>query len=99
MCNKAIAFASESNYNQVRAKSLTTLAEINRCDRKYSKAISYHQQSIQTLDRISAKCDLANAYFQYGITLKQMGRSQASNKYFSATIKLFTKMEAPKQIE
>ncbi|MDJ0725533.1 MAG: NB-ARC domain-containing protein [Prochloraceae cyanobacterium] len=99
ICNKAIAFASQSNYNQVLGKSLITLAEIKRKEKQYKKAILNHQESIEILDRIGAKCDLANAYFQYGITLKIMGQVKESSKYFSDAIQLFTTMKAPKQIE
>lgn len=98
MCDRAIAFASQSNYTQVKAKTLMTLAEINRQEQKYNKASSYHQESIQTLEQIGAQCDLANAYLQYAITLKKMKKLELSNKYFNGAIELFTKMKAPQQI-
>lgn len=63
-CN-AIKFANQSNYTQVRAKALTGLGELHRIQGDFATAIPLYQESLALLDEIRAKCDLAEAYFQF----------------------------------
>ena len=63
---RAIAFAEESHYLQVKAKALSGLAE---CDRRQSDldiALPRHREAIRLLEEIGAKCDLAEAHYQIG---------------------------------
>nr|WP_269086322.1 hypothetical protein [Trichormus sp. NMC-1] len=48
---------------------------------------------------MGAKCDLAEAYYQLGLTYQKMGETENSNSNFNEAIRLFNEMEAPKQIE
>ncbi|GAB4540673.1 MAG: NB-ARC domain-containing protein [Pleurocapsa sp.] len=99
MFDKAIAFSQASHYTQIKAKSLTGLAIIARYEHNFNTAIDYHYRAIELLDKIGAKCDLAEAYYQLGITLKDNRQVGESKKYFSSAIALFRQMKAPKQIE
>jgi tetratricopeptide (TPR) repeat protein len=99
MFNEAINFAKQSNYTQVRAKALTGLGELYRIQGDFDKAIPHHQESIELLDKIRAKCDLAEAYFQCALTYQAMGETAESQKNFEAALQLFGEIEAPKQIE
>lgn len=96
----ALTFASKSHYMQVKAKSLNGLAEIYCQQSQFELAILYHNEAIELLDKIGAKCDLAIAYLQLGLTYQKMPRLQAdeSENAFQQAIKLFIEMEAPKQI-
>jgi len=97
--NKAIAFAEiEYYYPQVKAKALTGLAELYRIENDFSKSLSHHHESIQILERIGAKCDLAEAYYQLALTQQKMGNLE-SETYFNKAIELWTEIDAPKQIE
>jgi pentatricopeptide repeat protein len=51
------------------------------------------------LDKIGAKRDLAEAYYQLGLTYQKMVEALNSQGNFDNAIRLFSKMEAPKQVE
>lgn len=99
MFARAIAFSQASHYTQIKAKALTGMGTIHRLADNIDSADAAHQQAIFLLDKIGAKCDLAEAYFQYALTLQQRDRFSDSNNYFARAIALFRQIEAPKQIE
>lgn len=99
MYSQAISFSEASYYPQVKAFALTGLAELYRYKQNFDKAFSHHLESIKLLDEIGAKCDLAEAYYQLGLTLQVVGRLDESNKNFQKAIRLFNEIEAPKQVE
>jgi tetratricopeptide (TPR) repeat protein len=51
------------------------------------------------LDKLGAKCDLAEAYYQLALTYQQMGDAEKSQTNFQDAIRLFREMEAPRQVE
>lgn len=96
--NTAISFANQTNFLQLKAKGLTGLGEIymqSDCE----IALKHHTESIQILDKIGAKCDLAEAYYQLGLTYQAMGEIANSLNYFNRAIALWQQIDAPKQIE
>ena len=99
MYRQAIAFSQESHYTQVKAKALTGLAEIYRQQQDYESAHNHHREAIELLDKIGAKCDLAEAYFQFGLTWQKRGDLMKSKEKFEQAIQLFAAMKAPKQVE
>jgi tetratricopeptide (TPR) repeat protein len=99
MYDRAIKFAKKSKYIQIEARALTGLAELYRIQDNFEKALSKHSESIEKLDKIGTRCDLAEAYFQLGLTYQKMGEFENSQVNFDKAIKLFTEMEAPKQVE
>jgi tetratricopeptide (TPR) repeat protein len=101
MYNYAIQYAEESHFKQVKAKALTGLGELHRIQKEYKIAIDHHLQSIEILDKIGAKCDLAEAYFQLALTYQAMGDQPNSQTYFDKALELWgpEKIDAPKQIE
>lgn len=96
---QAIAFAEKSHYTQVKAKALSGMAELYREQSVFTTALSHHSESIALLDKIGAKCDLAEAYYQLALTYQKMGDAEKSQTPFQNAIRLFTEMEAPKQVE
>lgn len=96
---QAIAFSQAGHYTQVKAKTLTGLAEIYREHGKFELAISYHLKAVELLEKIGAKCDLAQAYFQFGLTSQSAGEADKRKIYFEQALQLFTDMQATKQIE
>ncbi|ELS04795.1 ATPase [Xenococcus sp. PCC 7305] len=99
LLSSAIAFAQEIDYVQVRAKSLTGLAIIYRQNYDFTSAQTGHQEAIKLLENIGAKCDLAEAYLQFAITLRQANNSEQSVIFFQQARDLFQQLEAPKQLE
>lgn len=95
---KAIAFCQESHYIQIKAKALTCLAIIQRNASNFTTAQQDHLEAIQQLEKIGAKCDLAEAYYQYALTLQQFEQKQESQTYLRNAIQLFQQIEAPQQI-
>jgi tetratricopeptide (TPR) repeat protein len=99
MFHQAIAFAEKINYTQVKAKALSGLAELYREQSDFTTALSHHSESIELLDKIGAKCDLAEAHYQLALTHQKMGDAEKSQTGFQEAIRLFTEMEAPNQVE
>jgi tetratricopeptide (TPR) repeat protein len=99
MYDRAIEYAKKSKYIQVEAKALTGLAELYRIQDNFEEALSKHSESIKILDKIGTKCDLAEAYFQRGLTYQKMDKIENSQINFDKAIRLFTEMEAPNQVE
>lgn len=99
MFRQAIAFAETSHYTQVKAKALSGMAELYREQSDFTTALSHHSESIALLDKIGAKCDLAEANYQFALTHQKMGDAEKSQTAFQEAIRLFTEMEAPQQVE
>ena len=99
MYSEAISFSRESHFLQVNAKALYGLAEIHRLQSEFETALSHHEESIELLEKIGAKCDLAEAYYQLALTYQAMGEHDQSQEYFTKAIQLYEEMEAPRQVE
>ncbi|MCC3569671.1 MULTISPECIES: tetratricopeptide repeat protein [unclassified Microcoleus] len=96
---QAIAFAEKTHYTQVKAKALSGLAELYREQSDFTTALSHHSESIALLEKIGAKCDLADAHYQRALTYQKMGDAEKSQTPFQEAIRLFNAMEAPNQVE
>jgi tetratricopeptide (TPR) repeat protein len=99
MFRQAIAFAEKTHYTQVKAKALSGMAELYREQGEFATALFHHSESIELLDKIGAKCDLAEAYYQLALTYQKMGDAEKSQTAFQEAIRLFNEMEAPNQVE
>ncbi|MFB2933688.1 tetratricopeptide repeat protein [Aerosakkonemataceae cyanobacterium BLCC-F154] len=97
--NKAIEFGTETNCTQIQAKAKIGKGELYREQGDFTTALSHHTESIELLEKIGAKCDLAEAYYQFALTYQKMGDTEKSQPNFQQAIQLFTEMEAPKQVE
>jgi tetratricopeptide (TPR) repeat protein len=95
---RALSFSEASHYTQVKAKTLTGLAIMQRHQGLYSEAIALHDQAVNLLETLGAKCDLAEAYYQYGVTYQAAGDAR-SEAYLQKAIELFSAMNAPRQVE
>jgi tetratricopeptide (TPR) repeat protein len=96
---KAFAFAEMGHYQQIQARILTGMAEIYRHWGDFVRAMTCHTTAIDLLDRIGAKCDLAEALLQQGITYQAMGETNMSQSNFTHAMQLFQAMNAPRQVE
>jgi tetratricopeptide (TPR) repeat protein len=99
LLKRAIEFARESNYLQIEAKTLIDLAIFSRQQEDLSSARSQHLEAVEICQKIGAKCDLAEAYWQLGLTLIALQEINSAEQNFQLAIDLFQEIEAPKQIE
>jgi tetratricopeptide (TPR) repeat protein len=96
--HRVLTIAETSHYTQVNAKALNGLAAIHRHRSEFESALAHHRTAIEQLETIGAQCDLAQAYFQLGLTYHHMGQLQASQTAGDRAIQLFNDMSAPQQI-
>jgi tetratricopeptide (TPR) repeat protein len=95
----AFSIAEKNKYTQAKANTMIGLAEIHRESKKLELACSQNLEAVKLLIYIGAKCDLAEAYFQLGLTYQAMGEQDLTKAYKAKALELFTQMEAPKQID
>ncbi|AFW94905.1 TPR repeat-containing protein [Anabaena sp. 90] len=101
MYSKCVQFSKNYAFLQCEAKSLYCLAELYRIQNNFKIALTHHQESIEILEKIGAKCDLAEAYFQLALTYQKMENKANSEEYFHKAMDLWSpqQIDAPKQIE
>ncbi len=88
---QALQFAEAGHYQQIKARTLMGLAEIDKMQGQTDQAVVRYQESIDLLTVIGAKCDLAEAWWQLGLLA-------GDEEMFDRSIQLFTKIQAPQQI-
>lgn len=99
LLHRALTFAEAASYTQIKAKTLTGFAGLYRCQANFDRALVMHTQAIELLHEIGATCDLAEAYFQQGLTYQALHRHYDAQVSFARSIQLFTEMQAPRQVE
>jgi len=97
--DQTLELAKIHDFTQVHAKAINGMAQLYREQRDFSQALLKHTEAIALLDQIIAKCDLADAYYQQGLTYQRMGEWQHSWRSFQAALHLFTEMEATQQCD
>ena len=77
------------------------MAELYRIQNDIKTALNHHQESIEILQKIGAKCDLGEAYFQQALTYQKIGNKANSEEYFHEAMYLWSpkQIDAPKQIK
>jgi len=103
---QAIEYANKINYQVIDAMARYGIAEIYREKCEFYKALPYNKDSIKILKKIGATSELAEAYYQLGLTYQKMGELQNSmgelqnsEENFQEAIELFERMGAPRQVE
>lgn len=99
MLQAAYSYAEEVKFTQLLAKALNGLAELEREKHDFKAALNHHQEAIEILDKLGAKADLAEVYYQWGLTYREIGDCIKGNEYISMAVQLFNEMEAPRQVE
>jgi tetratricopeptide (TPR) repeat protein len=96
---QTLTFCQTGNYLQTQARTLTGLGRLYRLQGNFPIAQTTHLQAIEILDRLGAKCDLAEAYYQAGLTWQQAGDLHQSQIYCDLYAhQLFTEIVAPQQL-
>ncbi|MBW4522335.1 MAG: tetratricopeptide repeat protein [Scytolyngbya sp. HA4215-MV1] len=96
---QSVKYAEISYYPQVKARAVNGLAELYREQANFKFALEYHLEALDILEKIEAKNDIAQVYYQFGLTYQAMDELKRSQDSFHKAIQLFTEMEAPKQVE
>jgi tetratricopeptide (TPR) repeat protein len=97
--SKALIYSEDCSYTRIKARSLTGLGELFYINSNFEEAIKFHLESVYLLYKLGSKYDLAEAYFQLGLTYQAMGEHDQAKEYKAKALELFAQMEAPKQIE
>jgi tetratricopeptide (TPR) repeat protein len=96
---QTLKFCQTGNYLQTQGRTLTGLAQLERLQGNLEIAKTNHLQAIEILDRLGAKCDLAEAYYQAGLTWERSGDLHQSHIYCDFHARnLFTEIAAPLQL-
>ncbi len=88
-----------SDFIPIYAMALSASAQIYRKFGQMSEAIDRHNQAIELLDTLGAKCDLAGAYAQRGLTYKALEEEKKAWQDKGMAIGLFRAINVPKQVE
>jgi tetratricopeptide (TPR) repeat protein len=94
-----ISRAQERNHGYILAGAQNGLACVQRSEHYFSEAIIHHLEAIEILTTIDARAELAEAYYQTGLTYQAMDGIGQCNENFQKAIRLFTEMDAPRQVE
>jgi tetratricopeptide (TPR) repeat protein len=92
-------YAEQSHYTQVKASALNGLATIDRDRLNFREAIANHLAAQRLLERIEARGELAEVYYQLGLTYLKMNELAEGKASLQQAIDLFQRMGAPKQVE
>ncbi len=98
LLEQALQFGVDSLFIQGQAKAQSLLGESYR-SYDNDRSLDYQQTAIQTLDKISAICDLAEAYFFQALTYRDMGNSVKAQESLDRAQELYRSFDAPLQIE
>ncbi|MDB9528371.1 tetratricopeptide repeat protein [Oscillatoria sp. CS-180] len=94
---RAIAFAEESHYVQVKAKALTGLGQLLRSQGEFSGAVQHLNDAIVLFEDLGAQSDLAETHYQLGLTL-QHRQADTAQAHFTKAVHLFEAIQAPRQV-
>jgi tetratricopeptide (TPR) repeat protein len=96
--HEALTHSERSDFIEIHAKALSGSAQIYRTLGQLDTAIDRHTRAIEILDRIDAKCDLAGAYAQRGLTYQRMGNAEQACQDKGTAIGSFRAMNLPRQV-
>lgn len=94
-----LLFAQDQQFTHIVANAYHGLAQVNRLRQRYDEAMHQHDLAIDRLQQITAKCDLADAYLERGITARELGKINASQTDFAHAIELIQVIQAPERLK
>lgn len=97
--NRALLYAQDSKDNRIKAIALYGLAALDREVGQFVEALQKNLGAIEILTQIGSRYNLAEAYYQCGLTYQVMKETEKSCTNFQEALRLFSIMKAPKQVE
>jgi tetratricopeptide (TPR) repeat protein len=94
-----LAYTEKSLHAQAKVKVHNCKAEFYRCQQNFDDAMKCHLKAIGAASVIGAKYDLAEAYYQQGLTFQAMEQPEKSHLSFQEAIQRFNAIQAPRQVE
>jgi len=95
----SITLSENNHYPYIKSRALIGLAETHRLEQEFDLALLHHLEAAELLEKIGDKCGLAESYYQLALTHGAMDDVDKSIRNFREAVRLFTEMEAPKQVE
>ncbi len=89
-----LLYAQANQFIHIVANALSGMAQVDRTQQQYPQAIGRHDTAIDYLQQINAKCDLAEAYLQRGLTYQCMGVGTHSRQDFHQAHRLFRSVQS-----
>jgi tetratricopeptide (TPR) repeat protein len=99
MYQSVFQYSYESDNPLLFGNASNGLAMYYREVQDYEKSLLCHKQAETHLSYIGAKCHLAEAYYQFGLTYQALENFEKSEDNFNCAIQIFSEVDAPKQIE
>ncbi|MFB2923862.1 ATP-binding protein [Aerosakkonema funiforme] len=99
MFAQTLSYADKIQCIQPKAQAINGWAVLYRNLEDFQTAIAKHDEAIEMLAQIGAKSDLAEVYYEKGLTYQQMGDIENSRTNFEAAILAYAQIDAPKQVE
>ncbi|YAF98495.1 MAG: tetratricopeptide repeat protein [Nodularia sp. CChRGM 3473] len=96
---QAIAHCECNQFTFLKSRVISCLAALHREQGRFVEAIDQHLTAIANMTKVSDKCNLAEAYYQLGLTYQRMREINKSQENFNQAIALFQDMPAPQQVE
>ncbi|MGD1859952.1 MAG: NB-ARC domain-containing protein [Leptolyngbyaceae cyanobacterium] len=95
---RAIAFAEESHYIQVKARALVGWGQLLRQQNQAELATEKITAALNLLEDLGAQSDLAEAHYQLGLTCQTRAEKAAAQAHLSTAIRNFEAIQAPCQV-
>ena len=99
LCEELQNYSESTYFPQAKGFTFCGFGNIYSQQRNFKDSIIFYEKALQGFKKIGAKYDLAEAYYQLGLTYQKMGEIGKSHTNFNEAIRLFNEMEAPKQVE
>ncbi|PSN18108.1 NB-ARC domain-containing protein [filamentous cyanobacterium CCP5] len=97
LLTSAAVAAETGHFLQIQANALVGLGQVARQRQDWPTAIAQIETAIALLDDLGAKCDLAEAHYQLGLT-QQGASSGRPQVHFAQAIRLLGEIQAPKRL-
>jgi tetratricopeptide (TPR) repeat protein len=95
---QTLQFSESNDFSQIKANAFHGLAQLHRAQEQFEIAIEYHTKAVDLLEKLGAKCDLAEACFQMGLTYAAISDPNLSRTQFYKAMQLFSEVGAPKHL-
>ncbi|MEM1280353.1 MAG: NB-ARC domain-containing protein [Cyanobacteria bacterium P01_H01_bin.152] len=95
---RAIAFATESHYVQVKAKALLGWGQLLRQFDDLDLARQNIHTALELFEDLGAQSDLAEAHLQLGLVHQASKSIAMAQTHLAAAIQIFEAMQAPRQV-